>query len=384
MDILSVSTRERLLLLMLDKIAVEPNTPVSLSDLAHTLGVSRERVRVLYRQLASEYPFPPVKNKGSWSKEMRRKFTARKQIREQAVAEKVKALRDKGVYYKQIIHKHGILESHLWQATKQLRQTGETSRKLTSPQTLAFEAAVRKYRAQGMTGAEIAQKTGKHRVTVYAVLQRLDIPLSKRTRKNAETSRKLMRLKTLTLEAEVRAYNEQGMAVSEIARKIGRPAQTIYTILRRLGIPVNKPMRRSEGEKMPSPPLPSRKSSLPVVTQPKSSQLTKTLLLAILQSSLSTQPNTPVSLSKIARTLGVPRQRVHTLYHQLALDYPLPPVAKPGFGQLDQQTKLAIAKQGGIAVHAKGTAHRLTEEESKRAWQNSLLKCTQTRNSKPK
>ncbi len=313
MNILSVSTRERLLFLMLDIIAVEPNTPVSLSDLAHTLGVSRERVRVLYRQLAREYPLPPVKNKGSWSKEMRRKHTVRKQIKETAVREKVKALRDKGFYFQQIIQDHGIPESQLWQATKQLSREGKTSRKLTSPETLAFEAVVRAYRAQGMTGDEIAQKTGKHRTTVYAALRRLDVPLSKRT-------------------------------------------------------------RRVKGEKVTPLPRSYKKASLPRGRSPRSPQLTKAHLLQILQTSFSTQPKTSVSLSEIARALGVPRQRVHTLYHQFALDYPLPPVAKPGFGQLDQQTRLAIAKLGGEAVHAKGTAHRLTKEEGKYGVQNSLLK----------
>ncbi len=315
MNILSVSTRERLLFLMLDIIAVEPNTPVSLSDLAQTLGVSRERIRVLYRQLAHEYPFPPVKNKGSWSKEMRRKHTVRKQIKEAAVREKVKALRDKGVYYQQIIQDHGIPESQLWQATKQLSREGKTSRKLTSSETLAFEVAVRAYRAQGMTGDEIAQKTGKHRTTVYAALRRLDVPLSKRT-------------------------------------------------------------RRVKGEKVAPLPRADKKASRPSVRPPHSPRLTKAHLLQILQTALSTQPNTPVSLSEIARTLGVPRQYVHRLYHQLAVEYALPPIAKPGFGQLDQQTKLSIAKLGGEAVHAKGTAHHLTEEEGKRAAQNSLLKRT--------
>jgi transposase-like protein len=99
--------------------------------------------------------------------------------------------RDKGVYYQQIIQDHGIPESQLWQATKQLSREGKTSRKLTSPETLAFEAAVRAYRAQGMTGDEIAQKTGKHRTSVYAALRRLDIPLSKRTGDKTEASHRL-------------------------------------------------------------------------------------------------------------------------------------------------------------------------------------------------
>ena len=141
----------------------------------------------------------------------------------------------------------------------------------------------------------------------------------------------------------------------------------MYRVLKRLNIPLEKRTKKAQGQRLALSP-----TSI------------KNQLLRLLQHAYDTDPKTPVSLSNIARTLGVPRQRVHTLYHQLAAEYVLPPVAKPGFGQLDRETRLAIAKLGGEAVHAKGTAHRLTENESKRAWQNSLLKRTQTRNSKLK
>jgi transposase/biotin operon repressor len=231
MNILSVSTRERLLLLLQETVAGAPTTPVSLSDLAHTLGVSRERVRVLYRQLAREYQLPPVKNKGSLSTETQRKHAERKQAREQAVAQKVKALRDKGIYYQQIIKEHGIPESQLWKATKKLSRNGETSRKLTSPETLAFEAAVRVYRAQGMTGDEIAKRTGKHRTSVYAALRRLDIPLSKRMRKRTETPRRLKNPKFLAFAATIQAYRRQGLSAEEIIKKTGKPRSTVYRVI---------------------------------------------------------------------------------------------------------------------------------------------------------
>lgn len=245
MDILSVSTRERLLLLLLDTVAKAPTTPVSLSDLAHTLGVSRERVRVLYRQLAREYPLPPVKNKGSWSKETWRKQTVRKQTRELAVTQKVKALRDKGVYYKQIVAEHGIRISQAQKAITKLIREGETSRKLTSPETLAFEATVRAYRTQDMTGDEIAKRTGKHRTSVYAALRRLNIPLSKRTRKTEDTSSRLKNPKFVAFEAEVQAYRRQGLSAEEISKKTGRPRSTVYRVLHRLDIPLSKRSCRS-------------------------------------------------------------------------------------------------------------------------------------------
>jgi transposase/biotin operon repressor len=234
MNILSVSTRERLLLLLQETVAAAPTTPVSLSDLAHTLGVSRERIRVLYRQLAREYPLPPVKNKGSWSKETRRKQTARKQTKEQDIAQKIKALRDKGVSYQQIVAEHGIRISQAQKAITKLIREGETSHKLTSPETLAFEAKVQAYRAQGMTGDEIAERTGKHRTSVYAALRRLDIPLSKRTRKSEETSRRLKNPKFLAFAAAAQAYRAQGMSGNEIAKRTGRPRSTVYRVIHQL------------------------------------------------------------------------------------------------------------------------------------------------------
>jgi transposase len=239
MDILSVSTRERLLHLLQETMATKPSKPVSLSDLAHTLGVSRERVRILYWQLAREYQLPPVQKKGSWetwTQEKRQKQSAK----QQAIVQKVKALRDKGVYYQQIVAEYGIRISQAQKAITTLIRTGETSRKLTSPETMAFEAAVRTYRDQGMTGDEIAQITGKHRTSVYAALRRLDIPLSKRTRKSEETSRKLRNPKVLAFETAVQAYRRQGLSAEEIIKKTGRPRSTVYRVIHRLDSSLRK------------------------------------------------------------------------------------------------------------------------------------------------
>ena len=224
MNILSVSTRERLLLLLQETMKAAPTTPVSMSDLAHTLGVSRERVRILYRQLAREYHLPPVQKRGSWvtwTPEKRQQQAAK----QQAIVQKVKVLREKGVDYKQIVNEYGIPISQVWKATKQLSREGKTSRKLTSPETLAFEAQVRAYRAQGMTGDEIAQRTGKHRTSVYAALRRLDVPLSKRTRSPVEASRRLKNPRFLAFAAAVQAFRGQGLNVEEISKKTGRTRQ---------------------------------------------------------------------------------------------------------------------------------------------------------------
>src|SRR5258708_447059 len=99
-----------------------------------------------------------------------------------------------------------------------------------SPQTLALEAEVRAYRAQGLTVAEIVRKTGRHVRTIQRIHRRLHLPLPPR-RKSPQT---------LALEAQVRAYREQGMSGSEIARKIGRNSKTVYKIFYRLNIPLRK------------------------------------------------------------------------------------------------------------------------------------------------
>lgn len=235
------STKLRLHHLLQEILKNQPNASVSLSDLAHTLGVSRERVRVLYRQLAREYPLPPVQKRGSWitwTKEKRQKQAAK----QQEIVQKVKALRDKGVSYQQIVAEHGIRISQAQKAITKLIREGETSHKLTSPETLVFEAKVQAYRAQGMTGDEIARKTGKHRTSVYAALRRLDIPLSKRTRKSEDTPRKLKNPKFLAFEAAVQVYRRQSLSVEEIIKKTGRSRSTVYRVLHRL----NKRSRRTK------------------------------------------------------------------------------------------------------------------------------------------
>ena len=70
MDFSNQSTKLRLLKLLQDSWSSQPNTPVSLSKLAQTLNVSRERVRQLYRELAVEYTLPPVKKRSSGSSEI--------------------------------------------------------------------------------------------------------------------------------------------------------------------------------------------------------------------------------------------------------------------------------------------------------------------------
>src|SRR5258708_8502533 len=78
-----------------------------------------------------------------------------------------------------------------------------------------------------------------------------------------------------------------------------------------------------------------------------SNQSTKLRLLKLLQDSWSSQPNTPVSFSKLGRTLNVSRERVRQLYRELAVEYTLPPVKKrsPGSSEINMlQTNDAATK----------------------------------------
>ncbi len=46
----------------------------------------------------------------------------------------------------------------------------------------------------------------------------------------------------------------------------------------------------------------------------------------------------------------------------------VPPVAKPrGFATLDPEKRREISRRGGIAAHAKGTAHECTTDEARAA-----------------
>lgn len=185
----SHSTRRRLRKLLQDFLMNRPNAPVSLSELAQTLGVSRERIRQLYHQLAKEHVLPPVQHSGQprigeWNK---------KQVR------------------------------------TRLKRQRETSRKLTNPKTPTLEAEVRAYREQGMTAHEIAKVNGKPVYTTYSVPHKLDIPFKRAIRGGG-------RSETLALEAEVWKYSQQGLTAPEIVKRTGRYKQTIYAVLHRLGI----------------------------------------------------------------------------------------------------------------------------------------------------
>jgi len=202
-------TRTRLLRLLQYAQATQPNTPVSLSKLAKVVGVTRERARVQYHKLAAEYQLPPVEKSGGWSE----KRTLEHKSNEWVLVQKVKLLREQGLHATQIKRELGVSHERVERAITLLIRRGETSRKLANPQTLALEAEVRKYRAQGISAAEIAIKLGRPRQSVYSVLRRLDIPLSKRSGKlSAE-----QRLRQTGVSDANRGRN---CAVKKILRKI--------------------------------------------------------------------------------------------------------------------------------------------------------------------
>jgi|SRR5258708_701398 biotin operon repressor len=175
------STKLRLLKLLQYSLATQPNTAVSLSELARTLHISRERVRQLYQQLKAEYTLPPVKKTGRGINRYNQVVVKAEQW---ALAQQVKALREKRVYYKQIQKELGISRYQISQAIKQLRRAKDTVRKLPSPKTLAFETEVRTYSKQGLTVAEMAKKVRRPPHTIYTVLHRLGVPLRKQSRRS--------------------------------------------------------------------------------------------------------------------------------------------------------------------------------------------------------
>jgi len=123
----SQATKQRILTFLKEFQAAHPNQPVSLSELAQTFHVSRERIRQHYRQLAVDHNLPPIRER----KKPRR----------------------------------------------------EAPPKQPSPKSRAFEAEVRMYLAHGMNSTEIARMTGRGKNTVLSALHRLGVPLSKRSRR---------------------------------------------------------------------------------------------------------------------------------------------------------------------------------------------------------
>jgi len=103
-----------------------------------------------------------------------------------------------------------------------------------SPQTLALEAEVQRYIRQDLSVPEIARRIGRPAPTIYTVLQRLGIPF-KRVK---DTGRRLRNPSTLAIEAEVRKYSEQGLSVAEIVKRTGRSESNIERIHHRLHIPL--------------------------------------------------------------------------------------------------------------------------------------------------
>src|SRR5258708_31516295 len=103
-----------------------------------------------------------------------------------------------------------------------------------SPETRALEDEVKAFIEQGMTVAEIAKRTGRPVQTIYHIFRRFGIPFTRALRRKSPETR--------ALEDEVRKYSEQGMSAPEIAGKIGKPRTTIYIVLCRLGIPF-KPVK---------------------------------------------------------------------------------------------------------------------------------------------
>src|SRR5207245_1922473 len=142
----------------------------------------------------------------------------------------------------EIAKRTGRHESSIQRIHRRLHIPLQPRRK--SPQTLALEAEVRTYSEQGLTAPEIAKRTGRPGRTIYSVLSRLGIPrnyvgAAVHSGKSPETR---------ALEAEVKAFIEQGMTVAEIAKRTGKPVQTIYNVFHRLGIPFTRALRRKSPE----------------------------------------------------------------------------------------------------------------------------------------
>src|SRR6266516_784012 len=244
------STKLRLLKLLQHSLSTQPNTPVSLSELAQTLNVSRERVRQLYRKLAVEYTLPPVRKRRPGISEINRhqaNDAVTKLTRSGDVVHKLRTPSPQTLaleaevrkYIKQdmsvpeIARKIGRPAPTIYTVLQRLgipfKRVKDTGRRVRNPETLALEAEVRAYSEQGLTAPEIAKRTGRHEASIQRIHRRLHIPLQPR-RKSPQV---------LELEAEVRAYSEQGLTAPEIAKRTGRPGRTIYEVLSRLGIPRN-------------------------------------------------------------------------------------------------------------------------------------------------
>jgi len=244
------STKLRLLKLLQYSLVTQPNTAVSLIELGRTLHISRERVRQLYRQLAVGYTLPPVRKRRPGISEINRhqaNDAVTKLTRSGDVVHKLRTLSpqtlaletDVQKYIRQdmsvpeIARKIGRPAPTIYTVLQRLgipfKRVKGTERQQRSAKTLAIEEEVRKYSEQGLSVAEIVERTRRSESNIERIHHRLRIPLPPRQKSP----------QTLALEAEVRTYSKQGLSAPEIAKRTGRPLRTIYYVLRRLGIPRN-------------------------------------------------------------------------------------------------------------------------------------------------
>ena len=226
--------REQLLELLQQHRKEHPGVPVSFTQLADALGLSRERVRQLYRQLARQYVLPAVQKPGAGGVGQRTQHKQRI-LRTVALARQVKPLRDRGMQQDEIARTLGTSPYSVREAVEYLKLTGETVAKVASRQTRELETTVRAYRAKGMSLPDIAAATGKSWSGIEHVVKRLaargeDITLP--SRQDGRWGPYLRQRQAL--DAQVKALRQEGKHWTEIAQRFGLSRNQVTASITRL------------------------------------------------------------------------------------------------------------------------------------------------------
>lgn len=215
---------------ILDRYTTEnPGKPIVFKEIAERLGVSRERVRQLYHQIAAEREVPPVKSRDISEKQ-------------EDFDEKVKALLAAGLGLSEIAQELCVTNKLVREAKPRIHRRFLKER----------EAQISELKGRGLGDKEISKITGLSRGVVSTTLQRLyKKEEAQRVRKEYRNKEEVEQFKEKLVQLRLDPRNLTNRQIAEIT---GERAGTIMTYTSKL-IAEGRIAKRPRGKKTPSSSL---------------------------------------------------------------------------------------------------------------------------------
>lgn len=185
-----------------------PNQYLCLSDVAETLGISRERARQLYQAIAAEKKVPPVNH-----------HHQDRQIPENIDSEINKYLPQR-LDDKAIAAILGVRSKDVKEAKRRIRRQQQEE----------FYEACRELRSLGYTTDQICELTGRNRGSVWHTFVNLGkIDQSIRIRKQRPTKEEIK-----SRDAQIQVLKERNLTYAEIAEELGIDIYAVVNSMHRL------------------------------------------------------------------------------------------------------------------------------------------------------